>query len=100
MIRFLKNIRTDSEKDIPLTSFDINAICYSIPIQDYAQKEYKELVNILWHTMFHLWYDNKQDELKSVVGDEYIFKDKPEKLAALKALEDEVYNINKDLGNL
>ena len=100
MIRFLKNVRTDSGKSIPLTSFDINAICYSIPIQDYAQKEYKDLVNILWHTMYHLWYDNKQDELKSVVGDEYIFKGKPEKLAALKILEDEVFNINKDLGNL
>ena len=50
--------------------------------------------------MYHLWYDNKQDELKSVVGDEYIFKGKPEKLAALKILEDEVFNINKDLGNL
>ena len=100
MIRFLKNVRTDSEKDIPLTSFEINAICYSIPIQDYVQKEYKELVSILWYTMYHLWKDSKQDELKSVVGDEYIFKDKPEKLAALKVLEDEVYNINKDLGNL
>ena len=84
MIRFLKNVRTDSEKNIPLTSFEINAICYSIPVQDYAEKEYKELVHILWSTMFHLWNDGKQDELKSVVGDEYIFKDKPEKLAALK----------------
>ena len=31
---------------------------------------------------------------------EYVFKDKPEKLAALKVLEDEVYKINKDLGNI
>lgn len=100
MIRFLKNVRTDSEKNIPLTSFEINAICYSIPVQDYAEKEYKELVHILWSTMFHLWNDGKQDELKSVVGDEYIFKDKPEKLAALKVLEDEVYKINTDLGNI
>lgn len=100
MIRFLKNVRTDSEKNIPLTSFEINAICYSIPVQDYAEKEYKELVHILWSTMFHLWNDGKQDELKSVVGDEYIFKDKPEKLEALKMLEDEVYKINKDLGNI
>ena len=100
MIRFLKNVRTDSDKDIPLTSFEINAICYSIPVQDYALKEYKELVYILWHTMFHLWKDCKQDELKSVVGDEYVFKNKPEKLAALKVLENEVYQINKDLGNI
>ena len=100
MIRFLKNVRTDSDKMISLTSFDINAICYSIPIQDYAQKEYKELVHILWQTMFNLWNDGKQDELKSVVGNEFVFKDKPEKLAALKELEDEVYKINNDLGNI
>lgn len=50
--------------------------------------------------MFHLWYDRKQDSLLSVVGDEYVFKDKPEKLEALKVLEDEVYKINKDLGNI
>jgi hypothetical protein len=62
MIRFLKNVRTDSDKEIPLTSFEINAICYSIPIQDYVQKEYKELVDILWYSMFHLCYDGKQDE--------------------------------------
>ena len=100
MIRFLKNVRTDSDKTIPLTSFEINAICYSIPVQDYAQKEYKELVHILWQTMFHLWYDGKQDGLKSVVGNEYVFKGKPEKLAALKVLEDEVYKISQDLGNI
>ena len=54
-----------------------------------TKKNNKELVYILWYSMFHLWNDGKQDELKSVVGDEYIFKDKPEKLAALKVLEDE-----------
>ena len=100
MIRFLKNVRTDPDKTIPLTSFEINAICYSIPVQDYAQKEYKELVHVLWQTMFHLWYEGKQDGLKSVVGNEYVFKGKPEKLAALKVLEDEVYKINQDLGNI
>lgn len=100
MIRFLKNLRTDSDKKIPLTSFEINAICYSIPIQDYYNLDYKGLAYILWHNMFHLWYDRKQDSLLSVVGDEYVFKDKPEKLEALKVLEDEVYKINKDLGNI
>ena len=100
MIRFLKNLRTDSTQKISLTSFEINAICYSIPIQDYYNLDYKSLVHILWHNMVHLWYDKKQDSLVSVVGDEYVFKDKPEKLEALKALEDEVYKINKDLGNI
>ena len=72
----------------------------SIPIQDYYNLDYKGLAYILWHNMFHLWYDRKQDSLLSVVGDEYVFKDKPEKLEALKVLEDEVYKINKDLGNI
>ena len=30
MIRFLKNVRSDSDKKIDLTSFEINAICYDI----------------------------------------------------------------------
>jgi hypothetical protein len=47
--------------------------------------------------MFHLWYDKKEDQLKSVIGDEYIFQGKPEKVEALKMLEDEVYKIKTDL---
>ncbi len=97
MIRFLKNVRTDSQKDIQLTSFDINAICYSIPVADYAYLDYKQLVYLLWSTMYHLWYDNKLDKLKSVVGDEYVFKGKPNKIEALKALEDDVFKIHQDL---
>lgn len=97
MIRFLKNVRKDSDQDIPLTSFEINAICYSIPIDNYKYKDDKEIVSLLWSTMFNLWHDNKQDLLPSVVGDEYVFKGKPDKVSALKILEDEVYKISKDL---
>lgn len=97
MIRFLKNVRTDSNLNIPLSSFDINAICYSIPIRDYVNCDYKQLVYVLWYTMFHLWHDNKEDQLKSVIGDEYVFRGKPEKVEALKMLEDEVYKIKTDL---
>lgn len=97
MIRFLKNVRADSGLEIPLTSFDINAICYSIPIRDYANCDYKQLVHVLWYTMFHLWSDKKEDQLKSVIGDEYVFRGKPKKVEALKVLEDEVYKIKTDL---
>lgn len=90
-------MRTDSNLNIPLTSFDINAICYSIPIRDYANYDYKQLVHALWHTMYHLWSDKKEDQLKSVIGDEYVFRGKPEKVEALKKLEDEVYKIKTDL---
>ena len=99
MIRFLKNVRTDSELDIPLTSFDINAICYSIPIQEYCNADYKQLVSIVWRHMYHLWHDDHLDELKSVVGDEYVFRNNPTKVQALKNLENEVYQIKQDLEN-
>ena len=97
MIRFLKNVRTDSDYDIPLNSFEINAICYSIPIQDYYNLNFKDLVYIVWHNMYHLWKDNKENQLRSVVGDEYVFLGKPNKVQALKVLEDEVYQIYNDL---
>lgn len=97
MIRFLKNIRNDSDIDIPLTSFEINAICYSIPPESYSYKQDPDIVYLLWSTMYNLWHDNKQDSLLSVVGDEYVFRGKPDKVEALKKLEDEVYKISNDL---
>jgi len=97
MIRFLKNVRSDSDKLIDLTSFEINAICYDIPIQEYQNKEYKDLVSLLWSRMYHLWKDGTADQLTSVVGNEYVFKGKADKVEALKLLEDEVYHISCDL---
>ena len=38
MIRFLKNIKADSNTDIKLSSFDINAICYDIEVSKYSSK--------------------------------------------------------------
>ena len=97
MIRFLKNVRSDANVNIDLSSFEINAICYDIPIQEYNNKEYTELVGVLWSKMYHLWKDGTADNLRSVVGDEYVFKGKPEKVKALQLLEDEVYKISCDL---
>ena len=97
MIRFLKNVRSDSDKKIELSSFEINAICYGIPASEYQDKEYKDLVHIVWSKMYHLWKDDKIDDLTSVVGNEYVFKNKPDKVAALKLLEDEVWKIKQDL---
>ena len=99
MIRFLKNVRSDSNKVIDLTSFEINAICYDIPIQEYQDKEYKELVSLLWSRMYHLWRDGTAEQLTSVTGNELVFKGKPDKVEALKLLEDEVYHIDCDLKN-
>ena len=97
LIRFLKNVKVDSEKEINLSSFDINAICYAIQVSDYQNADYKQLVSIVWSHMYHLWYDGKQDDLRSVVGNEYVFRGKPDKVLALQQLEDEVYKIKLDL---
>ena len=40
MIRFLKNIKEDSNHDIDLNSFEINAICYDINIDKYEDKSF------------------------------------------------------------
>ena len=96
MIRFLKNVCSDSDQTIDLSSFEINAICYDIPKDDYINKDYRELVGVVWRKMYHLWEDGLASQLKSVVGDEYVFKGKPEKLQALKLLENEVWRICQD----
>ncbi len=95
MIRFLKNVRSDSDKAIDLSSFEINAICYSIDTKDYSNLDYKELVYLLWNVMYHLLIDGTASQLKSVVGDEKVFTSQ-EKIAALKLLENEVWNIYND----
>lgn len=100
MIRFLKNVRTDSDIDIDLSSFEINAICYSIPIVEYRDMHYLDLVGLLWRKM----YDMAQNEaiakkLLSVDGTEYVFVKKPEKLPELKKLKDEVWNIYNSLSS-
>lgn len=101
MIRFLKNVKEDSEKDIQLTSFEINAICYSIPVEQYCSLDYKQLVFLLWSHMYNLLQDeNKLNNLISVVGTEYPFRDKPLKKEALRLLKDEVWIINVDLNNI
>lgn len=95
MIRFLKNVRSDSDKAIDLSSFEINAICYSIDTKDYSYLNYKQLVYLLWNVMYHLLKDGTASQLSSVVGDEKVFTSQ-NKIDALKLLEDEVWNIYND----
>ena len=94
MIRFLKNVRTDSDVKIDLSSFEINAICYSIPMEDYQDMYYLDLVFLLWDKMYKLVQnEGLAKHLLSVDGTEYVFVKKPEKLPELKKLEDEVWHI-------
>ncbi len=91
MIRFLKNIKFDAKKITGkkpnLSSFDINAICYSIPVTNYESSHYLELVPILYDQINKIINDvTFRNNLKSVDGQEYIFLGKPEKVNELLLL--------------
>ena len=94
MIRFLKNVRTDSDIKIDLTSFEINAVCYSIPVEEYQDMYYLDMVFLLWNKMYKMVQDeNLAKQLLSVDGTEHVFIKKPEKLQELKKLKDEVWHV-------
>lgn len=98
MIRFLKNVRTDSDKVIDLTSFEINAICYDIPVSNYQDAYYLDLVRILWLKLYRLCTNQSEaDNLVSVDGTEYVFRGKPERLEQLQKLRNEVFTIYNEL---
>lgn len=98
MIRFLKNVKVDSNKDIKLTSFDINAICYDIDATKYMNAYYLQLVPVIFSQLYSICNDNTHAQrIKSVDGMEYIFRDHPEKLDSLRLLLNEVCTILIDL---
>lgn len=98
MIRFLKNVRTDSSKKINLSSFDINAVCYDIDMEKYIDAYYLQLVPILFSQLYSISNDNEHaNRIKSVDGMEYIFRDHPDKLNDLRLLMHEVCDILTDL---
>ncbi|WP_320018932.1 hypothetical protein [Labilibaculum manganireducens] len=97
MIRLLKTIKYDSEQEIKLSSFDINAIIYDVDTWKYSSKSYLELVPIVYEQLKKL-ADNfsYRYNLKSLDGKEFIFRkedqitEDSEKSLFLKALIDEV----------
>lgn len=98
MIRFLKNVRTDSDIKIDLTSFEINAICYSIPTEQYSTMYYLDMVRLLWNYMYNLLQDESRLlQLKSVDGTEYVFQKNRDRIAELRKLKDEVWHIYEKL---
>ncbi|WP_198675422.1 nucleotidyltransferase family protein [Pleomorphovibrio marinus] len=98
MIRFLKNIKADSDLDIKLTSFDFNAICYDIETFKYSSNNFYELVYIVYIQLKSL-ADNYEhsNNLKSVDGNEYIFRNDTSKLDSLRNLMTEINSILVDL---
>jgi hypothetical protein len=91
MVRFLKNLKANSDHDICLSSFDINAICYDIKVPEYKNLSFYELVPVIYNQMKSI-SDNQthSDGLVSVDGREYIFRGNSTKLQNLKYLLAEV----------
>jgi hypothetical protein len=101
MIRFLKNTKANSEQDIDISSFDINAICYDISVYEYQTLSFYELVPIIYNQLKKITTDdNKADNLVSVDGREYIFRGNTSKKENLKKLLTEVEGIFQDLKNI
>lgn len=99
MIRFLKNVKYDAKKLIgrkpQISSFDINAICYSIPVINYQYLHFLELVPVLYKHISKILIDVEyRNNLMSVDGQEYIFKNKPEKVTELQLFKDAIEKIN------
>lgn len=101
MIRFLKNNKANSDQNIDLSSFDINAICYDINVYEYQNLSFYELVPIIYNQMKKIATDeNKADNLVSVDGREYIFRGNSTKKENLKKLLAEVEAIFIDLKSI
>lgn len=98
MIRFLKNVKADSDQDIDLSSFDINAVCYDIEVSKYQTLSFYELVPIIYNQLKEICTSQtKADSIISVDGREYIFRYNSKKLNNLKILMAEVEGIFIDL---
>ena len=58
------------------------------------------MVYLLWNYMYNLLKDENQLlQVKSVDGTEYVFQKNREKIAELRKLEDEVWQIYQKLNN-
>lgn len=101
MIRFLKNSKANSDQNIDLSSFDINAICYDIKVSEYQNSSFYELVPVIYNQMKSICNDQtKADSIVSVDGREWIFRYKSGKIENLKKLLAEVEGIFIDLKNI
>ncbi len=100
MIRFLKNTKANSNQEIDLSSFDINAVCYDIEVVKYQTLSFYELVPVIYNQLKEICTNQtKADSIISVDGREYIFKYNSRKLENLKLLLAEVEGIFVDLKN-
>lgn len=100
MIRFLKTVKADADINIQITSFDISSICYNIDTISYYDKPYYELVYVLQVELSKIVADDfYRNNITSIDGTEFIFRDKPEKYGLLVLLLNELNTIKNDLVN-
>ena len=98
MIRFLKNVKEDLGENINLTSFEINAICYDIPVYKYQNSTYLDLVSILWNKLYDIANNRSLAmQIKSVDGTEFVFVKNPDRYDSVRKLKDLVWSIYQQL---
>ena len=97
MIRFLKTLKEDSDKRIDFSSFGIYAICYSLPIESYANSTYLDLVAVLTNRLYSIVSnESERSKLKSVDGRETVFTSNAIRDGAT-ALYNELFGIYSEL---
>jgi hypothetical protein len=97
MIRFLKNVKSDSDNDIQLSSFHIASLCYNIPVASYQYASYTSLVRILYQELLKITSDAAYAySITSVNGREYPFR-QATVIAQLQLLLNEVTRISIDI---
>lgn len=97
MIRFLKNTKANSDHEIDLSSFDINAICYDIEVSKYQNINFYALIPILYYQLKSICTNQSHaNRIISVDGREYIFSGNSIKLANLRKLLSEVEGVFTD----
>lgn len=100
MIRFLKNVRSFSDRNIDLSSFIINAICYNISTVAYLNATENTLVDILHAELHKICTDRSYaDDIVSVDGREYIYRYNTQAWNETHKLYQEVAQICVDLRN-
>lgn len=105
MIRFLKTLKYDSDytDSIKLTSFDFNAICYEIDAAKYRDKNYLDLVSVIYTQLKSLANNpSHRNGLMSVDGYEPIFRnsegsENTEKVQSLKVMITEIEAVMSDI---
>lgn len=101
MIRFLKNLKEDSNSPIKLSSFEINAICYGIDVNSYYKCNYVQLVNVLTCYIWKKFVENGSypQDIMSVTGVDYPFRDNPSAIVEVRKLYNDLFPIWQILHN-